>query len=325
MNALFLVASGFRLRGEAASARLAEALAEAVSRKIDRRVLPPKGGSHESIGAHVQVLSAAVAVILLAVPGAAQVVGDAPPAPAPTTGVFDYLTRYQFHLNAESILNGDRGFSWDADFGGEIDLIQYPKGRLTFVGNYEVVLGKEFRRFDTRQGNYILQGSFSRQTRHGELAGMFQHVSRHLFDRPKDFGIDWNVLGMQWSDVKEVRLPGPQRDRPWRLERHAMAGVTVTRAFVDYTWMLAGGATARRAINSRVSSFGATDLTLVGTKDPNPRRGVLKGFGLEGGAHLRGRAASVELFARVEHRIDAEMIERRSRSWLLLGFRFLSQ
>lgn len=259
---------------------------------------------------------------LLAPPCAAQVVGDAPPAPAPTTGVVDVLTRYQFHLNAESIVNGDPRFSWDADFGGEVDLIQYQKGRLTFVGNYEAVLGKELRRFDVQQGNYVLAGSFSRQTKHGEFAGVLQHVSRHLSDRPKLFGVDWNVLGIQWNDVKVVDVG---RYRGLNLETHVLLGRTVTRSFVDYTWMMSGGGTVRRPINSRLSSFGALDLTLVGTVDPNPRRGVLKGAGLEGGVRVRGRAASVEFFGRVEHRIDAEMLEQRSRSWLLLGFRILSQ
>lgn len=262
---------------------------------------------------------AAAALVCLAAPCAAQVVGDAPPAAAPSTGTTDFLTRYQFHMNAESILVHDRRFSWDADFGGEIDLLQYRKGRLTFVGNYEVVLGKELRRFDAEQGNYILSGSFSRQTRYGELAGVFQHVSRHLSDRPKLFGIDWNILGARWIDVTDL---GP--DRRLHLESHAMVGRTVTRSYVDYTWMIAAGGTLRRSINDRVGSFGSLDLTLVGTADPNPRRGVLKGSSIEGGIRLRGRAASVELFARVEHRIDAETIERLSRSWLLLGFRFLS-
>ncbi|MBI3262346.1 MAG: hypothetical protein HYZ58_04250 [Acidobacteria bacterium] len=265
--------------------------------------------------------AAAAALWCLAVPCAAQIVGDAPPAPVPppTTATLDFLTRYQFHLNAESILVHDHRFSWDADFGGEIDLLQYENGRLTFVGNYEVILGKELRRFDAEQGNYVLAGSLSRQTRYGELAGFLQHVSRHLSDRPKLFGVDWNLLGARWIDVTEL---GP--DRRLHLESHAMLGRTVTRSYVDYTWMLAAGGTLRRPITDRVGSFGSLDLTLVGTADPNPNRGVLKGSSLEGGVRLRGRAASVEIFARLEHRIDAEMLERVSRSWLLLGFRFLS-
>jgi hypothetical protein len=262
--------------------------------------------------------AAAAALWCLAAPCAAQIVGDAPPAPAPNSGTTDFLTRYQWHLNAASILVHDHRFSWDADFGGEIDLVQYEKGRLTFVGNYEVILGKELRRFDAQQGNYVLAGSLSRQTRYGELAGFLQHVSRHLSDRPKLFGIDWNLLGARWID--ETDLP----HRRLHLEGHAMLGRTVTRSYVDYTWMIAAGGTLRRSITDRVGSFGSMDLTFVGTADPNPKRGVLKGSSIEGGVRLRGRAAAVELFARVEHRIDAEMIERLSKSWLLLGFRFLS-
>ena len=73
---------------------------------------------------------------------------------------------------------------WDADFGGELDVVDYGVGRFTFEANYQVVVGEEIRYFDPNQGNYILAGNVS--THAGfEIAGQLYHQSRHLADRPK--------------------------------------------------------------------------------------------------------------------------------------------
>ena len=84
---------------------------------------------------------------------------------------------------------------WDADFGGELDVVDYGVGRFTFEANYQVVLGEEIRSFDPNQGNYILAGIVSARTRGFEIAGQLYHQSRHLADRPKEEAIDWNTLG----------------------------------------------------------------------------------------------------------------------------------
>src|ERR671925_411973 len=72
-----------------------------------------------------------------------------------------FLSRYAFHLDAEHLGSNDDRFSWDADLGGDIDLLDYGAGRATFLANYQVIVGDQFRRFDANQGNYTLEGALS--------------------------------------------------------------------------------------------------------------------------------------------------------------------
>ena len=60
---------------------------------------------------------------------------------------------------------------WDADFGGELDVVDYGVGRFTFEANYQVVVGEEIRYFDPNQGNYILAGNVSARTRGSKSRG----------------------------------------------------------------------------------------------------------------------------------------------------------
>ena len=83
---------------------------------------------------------------------------------------------------------------WDTHWGADFDLVDYVKGRVSFLVDYQAVLGNEFRPFDPNQGNYMLEFSGSRRLGRTELVGAFHHVSRHLSDRPKRQAIAMNVL-----------------------------------------------------------------------------------------------------------------------------------
>ncbi len=93
------------------------------------------------------------------------------PAPAAAQQPVQFLPRFDFHLAAEHLSDDDPRFAWDADFGGEVDVVDYRAGRVTFTANYEVVMGDQFRRFDPNQGNYILAGSASARAGEIEVAG----------------------------------------------------------------------------------------------------------------------------------------------------------
>ena len=75
-------------------------------------------------------------------------------------------------MNAEHLSGDDPRYVWDADFGGELDVVDYGYGRFTFEGNYQVVLGEEIRSFDPNQGNYILAGNVSARTRWFEVTSV---------------------------------------------------------------------------------------------------------------------------------------------------------
>src|SRR3954465_10340930 len=138
-------------------------------------------------------LVAAIVGLLLASPAAAQVSG-----PQPLDGPldhFEFFSRYDFQLEA-NLIGGDSNpnlFRWDAHFGGEMDVLNYVKGRLTVVTDYEAVMGSELRPFDPVQGNYVLEPAASWFAGKNEFAFVFHHVSRPLSDRPKRYAIAFNI------------------------------------------------------------------------------------------------------------------------------------
>jgi hypothetical protein len=257
----------------------------------------------------IRRLSLTFILAAIASPVAAQ---TTPPAP---TGV-EFLSRFDFRVSMEHIVSSDERFVWDANWGGDLDLLDYVAGRINFVANYQTILGSEFRAFDPNQGNYVLEGSASRRLGTAEIAGVYHHVSRHLSDRPKRQAVDWNMIGGRFRHAS----------RAGRLaldERVDVRGV-IQKSFVDYSWEVDGAARAVVRANSRlalVASGGAQVLGVDGTRD----RGTQYGFRGEGGVRVDGGRASLDLFAAVERRIDPYQLEFNTETWLTMGFRLSSR
>ncbi len=148
------------------------------------------------------------------------------PAPAGP----DFLPRAQFHLsaNALALSTEDQRFSWDAYFGGDVDIFDYVFGRTSVLADYHAVLGDEYRPFDPNQAYYDLEVSSSYRLGETEIVGVFHHVSRHLSDRPKTFAIAWNVAG--------VRLLRRVAAKGFTVDVRAGAGGIVQHSYVDYRW-----------------------------------------------------------------------------------------
>jgi hypothetical protein len=227
------------------------------------------------------------------------------------------LTRSAFHLSANALAIDDPRFTWDVHFGGELDLIDYVKGRITGVADYEAVLGNEFRAFDPNQSLYLLEVSSSYRFGRAEIAGMFHHVSRHLGDRSKRESIAWNVAG--------ARVMGRTTIAGLTIDGHVEAGGVVQHAFVDYTWTGDVDVTVRRSLARRVGVFGHGMGTFYGVDGTVPGRGTQRGGLFEGGLRVEGRGAALELFAGVERRVDADPLEQVPQTWGLAGFRLLNK
>jgi hypothetical protein len=251
---------------------------------------------------------------------AAAVVASAAPVQgqtaAPATQV-EFLPRAAFHLMAEHLSGeADVRFRWDANFGGELDIVDYGVGRLMFVANYEVVLGDELRRFDPNQGNYILEGSASGRLKHVEVAGVFYHQSRHLSDRPKEFPIDWNMLG--------VRARGGFLLGALHMDARVDVRGVLQSSFVDYRWELDGRLRGDRVLTPRVGVLFGAAVRHLGT-DGSRDRGGQTGFRAEGGVRLEGDVAAMEFFVAAERRIDPYQLEFGTATWATAGFRLLSR
>jgi len=257
------------------------------------------------------------AIVCAALPAAAQ----SPPAPAPTqtadadqSGV-SFIPRYAFHLNGEHISSDDPRFIWDANYGGELDVVDYGAGRFTFFANYQVITGNEFRAFDPTQGNYILGGRLSYRFRGVELAGVFYHQSRHLSDRPKRQAVDWNMVG--------GRVTRPFSLGAVALEPRVDIRGVVEHSFVDYQWEVDGGVHARYPFARHIALVGDADLRLVGV-DGSQDRGTQTGVRGEGGVRFQGKAGAIELFVAGERRIDPYPLEFGTMTWFSAGFKLLS-
>lgn len=237
-------------------------------------------------------------------------------APALAQQPVQFLPRYDFHLAAEHLSGDDRRYVWDADFGGEIDVVDYGAGRFTFWANYQVVMGEELRIFDPNQGNYILAGSLSLRARGLEVAGVFYHQSRHLSDRTKIAPVDWNMMGGR------VMHAGAAGRSEWR----ALADLrrVVQRSFVDYEWELDAGVDARLALRPRVKAIAGGGTRVLGV-DGSRGRGTRTGYRAEAGVRVEGEAAAIEVFLAGERRIDPFPVEFGSATWLKAGFRIVSK
>ena len=232
---------------------------------------------------------------------------------APSTPALEFIPRAVFYLSGELLAGiDDERFVWDTNLGGEIDIIDYRTGRLTFVTNYQAMLGKEFRNFDPNQGNYILEGSASARLPPVEVAAVFYHQSRHLSDRPKTFAIDWNMLGVRGR--RAFLLGAMHMDARADLRR------AIQRSFVDYQWEFDGRLRADRVLHPRIGLLFDARIRHLGV-DGSRNRGGQTGFRGEAGVRFEGSAAAAEFFVATERRLDPYQLEFGTATWAAVGFR----
>jgi hypothetical protein len=260
----------------------------------------------------VLVFTSLVLASLVPVPAFGQVASAAPGEAVAAPGI---LSRYRFHLSAVRFSIDEPEFNWDADFGGDLDLLDYGAGRVTFLSNYEVILGDERREFDPVQGNYTIALSASYRIGANEVFGVFHHVSRHRSDRPRVDPVDWNSMGVRLlRSVSAGRL---------RAVGSVHALWSVERSTVDYEAEYGAEGRVEYALARRQAVFGAAAVHTFTTDETVASRSRQNGGRLEGGLRLSGAAASLELVVAVERRVDADPVQPGPRTWGYFGFRLL--
>ena len=231
-----------------------------------------------------------------------------------------FFPRFDFHLAADHLSNSDPRFVWDTNFGGDLDFVDYGRGRTTFAANYEAVLGDQLRRFDPNQGNYLLDLSSSLRLHGFEVAALFHHTSRHLSDRFKRAPDDWNMLGVS---VAHDMHPGAMQVH---VQGDALG--TLLKSTVDYNWEANGSVQVRvpirPRITRRISLISEGGVRLVGV-DGSLDRGTQRGARAEAGLRFEGQGGAIELIVAAERRIDAYPLETTAMSWMSAGFRFVSR
>ena len=217
----------------------------------------------------------------------------------------EFFSRFDFHLFAAGLKSDDDRFSWDTHWGGDFDLVDYVRGRVTFLADYEAILGRERRAFDPSQGNYTLAMSGSLRWRDTEFTGVLHHVSRHLADRNKQPAVAMNaVIG------RVMRQLDLGHDTTVALR--AEAGPVIAHAYVDYTWMAAGEATLRHTVSPHVGFYNRVQSDSRGVDKALRNRNTQNGGRIETGFRFAGKSGALELFGGYEQMVDAYQIGRAS-------------
>jgi hypothetical protein len=225
-----------------------------------------------------------------------------------------FMNRYDFHISMRALSSSDRRFGWIGDIRGDMDLIDYVKGRATFLAEYEVVMGDELRPFDPNQGNYTFEGSTSWRLGKTEVAAVFHHLSRHLSDRPKIPAVAMNSI--------EGRVLRRFQAGKTVIDTSGSLGKVVEHAFLDYSWRAAGNLAATQPLKGPLDWYGRTSLEIFGTDPAIAGRSDAQTNGrIETGLRLNGKRGNVEFYGGWEHRADAHPLERIGRSWAYGGFR----
>jgi len=271
---------------------------------------------------------AALITVCLALVMATRVAAQIPqPTVAPAPAEPEFLTRYDFHMSATSLLTStptpapvvpDQRFSWDTHFGGSFDIADFVVARLGISADYQAVLGSEYRPFDPNQSTYTLEGFVSaRVNADTEVAGIFHHESRHLSDRPKLFAVAFNEVG--------GRVMHRQTFGTITVDLEVEGGKAVQHSYVDYTWLGQANVLVRRPITGRVGVFGHGTGQVFAVDPAVANRGTQTGGLFEVGLRVTGRAGALEVFAGYEKRVDGDPLDRQSQRWGLAGFRLLSR
>jgi len=254
-----------------------------------------------------------IAVVLWAVAAPAGADdGEQPAAPVRLR----FMPRYDFHISADHLSTDDVRFVWDANFGGEVDVVDYGFGRATFTGNFEAVLGNQFRNFDPNQGNYLLDSSLSWRRRGTELAALFHHTSRHLSDRFNRSSVAWNMLG--------VRVQHDIAARKTTIQLQGDLLGALLKNHVDYNWETATDVRVAVPLRPALSFITAGRLQLLGV-DGTQQRGMQTGSRAEAGVRLTGEKGALELIVAAERRVDPYPLEFSTLNWVSAGFRFVSR
>src|SRR5262245_2652973 len=259
----------------------------------------------------IRCLVVAFVLWAVAVPARA----DDPAQPAAPLRI-RFMPRYDFHIAADHLSTNDIRFVWDANFGGEVDVVDYGFGRATFTGNFETVMGNQLRNFDPNQGNYLLDSALSLRGGGTEVAALFHHTSRHLSDRSNRVSVAWNMLGVRVQhDVAAgktlIQLKGDVR------------GVLL-RNHVDYNWETAGDVHVAVPLRPALSLITSGRLQLLGV-DGSQQRGTQTGDRAEAGVRITGEKGALELIVAAERRVDPYPLEFSTLNWVSAGFRFVSR
>lgn len=236
------------------------------------------------------------------------------PRPAASTSASKGLmTRSAFSVTVAGMETDDPRFSLTERGRADLDLVEYRRSRINLFIDTELVMGSERRAFDLNQANIVFEVSASYRVSRFDIAGVVHHVSRHVVDREFDRVPAWHTVGsrINWAIVTSKST----------MDISADYGRIVQHTFVDYVWTSQLTLRVDRTVGARAHVFATGSGGWVGVDRSVLGRDRQNGARIEGGVHLLGQRASLDLFAAHERRVDGYPSSRDASSWLEFGFR----
>ena len=244
--------------------------------------------------------------------------------PAPFSGgTSGFLARADWLLSVAPMASGDPVFAWSVRQRFDLDVAQYPRGRVNLFFDNEVVMGRERREFDFNHGNIMFETSASARMGGVDASFVFHHMSRHLIDRPVERVVAWHTVA-------------GRVERPFAIGRAVVTPTAeyhrvVQHTYVDYKWLSQFTLRVDQPFDNRVRVFATVSGGFVGV-DPavldDARKPLNRdrqaGGRVEAGVHLPGQRAALDLFAAFERRVDGYPLARVPSSWFEAGFRLAS-
>lgn len=256
----------------------------------------------------------AVALCLLMVPATSAVAQTPAPQPAsPSVITPGFLTRTGVSIGLAHLTAGDERFNYAARFRGDIDIVDYKRGRLNMFGEYDAVFGSERRIFDLNHENYTIDISSTLRAGRSEFFGVIHHVSRHLTDRQNNRAVAWNSIGVA---AQRTFTQGATSARL----RFDLAHV-FQHTYTDYTWTAWLTMEADRDVGHHTIVYAKTNGGFQGVDEAVAHRERLCGARLEAGAHITGLKGGLDLYLAYERRIDAYPLSYQRGRWVEWGFR----
>ena len=234
---------------------------------------------------------------------------------AASAGQPELLPDASLRLEASRYAPVETDLHWDSWIGGGASLVRWDAATAYLTADLETVLGNTRRTFDATQANYHLEVGGWLKLGEKEVSVFFNHVSRHVVDRPKPEAVDWNVLGAR------VMAPLPRwLAAPGRVTLGV--GHTTQESSVGYRWEVTARVEADLVGRGSTRLYATADARLV-TAEASPRfpRGDFVDFNAEGGVRFSNGARALQFFAAFDHRNDVFVETPGVRDRAQFGFR----
>ena len=272
-------------RIEALEARIAELV-------VERRVHPERSPSDWRSCS--SALVTALTVVFVLGHGSAQTPADDPPERrGPVAAALRLPSGRRAHLSRRRV----RRSCWDTNFGGELDVVDYGRGRADVRRQLPGDPRRRVSPLRSESGQLHPRADVHRCGRSGvEVAGVFHHVSRHLADRAKRAAVAGTWSAAASADVTRER------------RRRSMARVDVRGVVAKAHRRLRLG-DRTRGVRSDVHArpaIGVIGAAMLRVSGSTARRiaATRRGFAAKPACVSTGGPAPMEFFLAVERRID---------------------